>query len=124
MYSIIDWLFTLASWFLVIWLPYYLENATYFLVGIVAYAVYPVILEPIYNLLAVITFTERSALKEHSVNYSFQSIFTIRNFIPIKDCPFFTIQITISRLVELKKCIHLILVNIKESSRNLFRNPQ
>jgi len=65
MYTLIDILLTITSWFLIFFLPYYYEEGVYCLIGIASYLLYPLPMELIYNCLASLTQTEASALRAH-----------------------------------------------------------
>jgi hypothetical protein len=67
MYTLIDWLLTLISWFLIIFLPIYYEDGYYCLIGIASYLLYPIPMEIIYNCLASWMYTESDIARSHQV---------------------------------------------------------
>lgn len=65
MYTLIDWFFTINSWFLIIFLPIYFDQGIYCFIGIAIYLLYPIPMEIIYNCLASITYNESVAIRHH-----------------------------------------------------------
>lgn len=68
MYTLIDWAFTLACWFLVVYLPLTLHKPVYLLVGVAAYILYPIMLELLYNLYGYYSYTDDEELRKQKVS--------------------------------------------------------
>lgn len=50
-YTIVDWLLTLLSCALAVGLPVYKKQASYLLIGLASYFLYPIPMELVYNIL-------------------------------------------------------------------------
>ena len=63
MYVLVDWFFTLLTLTLTVLLPIYLDGGAYFLIGIAAYLLYPLLIEPIYDICAICIFSHSKEIK-------------------------------------------------------------
>lgn len=67
MYVLVDWIFAIGSLVLAVWLPIHLNEGAYCLIGLIAYLLYPLIMEPIYDLFSIMLFSSSNELKHQQV---------------------------------------------------------
>lgn len=68
-YTLVDWLFTIGSWFTAIYLPMYMERKEYCIAGIVSLLLYPLFLETIYNIIGRLSYSNDSEIKKQEVDF-------------------------------------------------------